>query len=152
MQNGTSDFRPDNVVADALFYDISPGYLGAAQTVLIAGRDFTWHDDADSPNVAIVNETFARKVFGSVRNAIGEYFMRGPGRRYQVVGVVQDGKYRTLTEEPQAAMFFSIRQETNSSTAWWCARPGCATGGDRDGENPERTGRGIARDSADLAG
>jgi predicted permease len=115
--NGTSDFRPDNVIADAMRYDISPGYVGAAQTVLIAGRDFTWHDDANSPNVAIVNETFARKVFGSVSNAMGGYFMRGPDKRIQIVGVVQDGKYRTLTEEPQPAMFFPIRQEMNSSTA-----------------------------------
>ena len=114
---GTSDFRPDNAVADAMRYDISPGYVGAAQTVLITGRDFTWHDDAGSPNVAIVNETFARKVFGSVSNAMGGYFMRGPDRRIQVVGVAQDGKYRTLTEEPQPAMFFPIRQEMNSSTA-----------------------------------
>ena len=113
--NGTSDFRPENAAADAMRYDISPGYLGAAQTALIAGRDFTWHDDASSPNVAIVNQTFATKVFGSVDRAMGGYFMRGPGSRYQVVGVVQDGKYRTLTEDPLSAMFLPIRQERSSA-------------------------------------
>jgi predicted permease len=114
--NGTSNFRLDNAVADAMLYDISPGYLGAAQTALIRGRDFTWHDDAGSPNVAIVNEMFARKVFGSVSRAMGGYFLGVSGKQHQVVGVVQDGKYRTLTEEPQPAMFFPIRQEKNSST------------------------------------
>jgi hypothetical protein len=104
-------------VADAMRFDSSPGYLGAAQTVLITGRDFTWHDDAGSPKVAIVNEMFARKVFGGVSRAVGGYFLGGTGKQYQVVGVVQDGKYRTLTEEPQPAMFFPIRQEKNSSTA-----------------------------------
>jgi predicted permease len=113
--DGTNDFRPGNAVADAMRYDISPGYLGAAQTVLITGRDFTWHDEAGSPNVAIVNELFARKVFGSGRT-VGGYFQGVSGKRYQVVGVVQDGKYRALTEDPQPAMFFPIRQETNSST------------------------------------
>ncbi len=114
--NGTHDFRPDNAVADAMRYDISPRYLGAARTVLITGRDFTWHDKAGSPDVAIVNELFARKVFGSAGRAVGEYFLSGSGKRYQVVGVVQDGKYRALTEEPQPAMFFPITQEPNSST------------------------------------
>jgi predicted permease len=114
--NGTNDFRHENEAADAMRYDISPGYLGAAQTALITGRDFTWHDDAASPNVAIVNQTFASKVFGSVDRAMGGYFMRGPGTRYQVVGVVQDGKYRTLTEEPLSAMFLPIRQEASSTT------------------------------------
>jgi ABC-type antimicrobial peptide transport system permease subunit len=66
--------------------------------------------------VAIVNQTFASKVFGSVDRAMGGYFMRGPGTRYQVVGVVQDGKYRTLTEEPLSAMFLPIRQEASSTT------------------------------------
>ena len=114
--NGTSDFRPDKAAADAMRYCISPGYLGAARTALIQGRDFTWHDDAGAPKVAIVNEMFARKVFGSVNRAMGEYFMGGPGKRYQVVGVVQDGKYRVLTEEPQPAMLFPIKQDANSST------------------------------------
>ena len=114
--NGTHDFRPDNAVADAMRYDISPRYLGAARTVLITGRDFTWHDKAGSPDVAIVNELFARKVFGSAGRAVGEYFLSGSGKRYQVVGVVQDGKYRALTEEPQPAMFFPVAQDPNSST------------------------------------
>ena len=114
--NGTTDFRPLNSVADAMYYRASPGYFGAAQTVLVAGRDFTWHDDAKSPRVAVVNERFARKVFGSVNAAVGGHFLKGDGKSIQVVGVVQDGRYRTLTEEPQPAMFFPILQDTTSET------------------------------------
>jgi predicted permease len=114
--NGTTDFRPLNSLADAMFYKISPGYFGVAQTALLAGRDFTWHDDAKSPRVAVVNETFARKVFGSIENAVGGYFMKGDKSRLEVVGVVQDGMYRTLTEEQQPAMFFPILQDTSDET------------------------------------
>ncbi|MGA7313778.1 MAG: ABC transporter permease [Silvibacterium sp.] len=114
--NGTTDFRPLNSLADAMFYKISPGYFGVAQTTLLAGRDFTWHDDAKSPRVAVVNETFARKVFGSIENAVGGYFMKGDKSRLEVVGVVQDGMYRTLTEEQQPAMFFPILQDTSDET------------------------------------
>jgi len=114
--NGTTDFRTVNSVADAIYYKVSPGYFGAAQTTLLAGRDFTWHDDAKSPKLAVVNETFARKVFGSVGNAIGGHFLRGDKSQFEVVGVVQDGKYRTLTEEQQPAMFFPFLQNTDTST------------------------------------
>ncbi len=114
--NGTTDFRPLNSAADAMFYKVSPGYFGVAQSTLLAGRDFTWHDDAKSPKVAVVNETFARKVFGSIGSAVGGYFMRGSDSRTQVVGVVPDGKYRTLTEEQQPAMFLPILQDTSDET------------------------------------
>jgi predicted permease len=113
FREGTRDFRPSNVAADASYYDVSPGYLGAVQTRLLAGRDFNWHDDEKAPRVAIVNETFARKVFGTT-DALGRYFMID--ERIKVIGVVEDGKYRTLTEDPTAAMFFPITQARNSQT------------------------------------
>ena len=49
----------------AHYYSISPGYLQAAATRLLAGRDFTWQDDATKPKVAFVNQTFARRMFGN---------------------------------------------------------------------------------------
>jgi predicted permease len=114
-RQGTADFRFSNSVLDAMFYSISPGYLHAAGTKLLAGRDFTWHDDAKAPKIAIVNETFARTMFGT-SSAIGKPFLLYGGTLYQIVGVVQDGKYRTLTEAPKPAMFFPVAQMPNSST------------------------------------
>jgi ABC-type antimicrobial peptide transport system permease subunit len=92
---------------------VSPGYLGTAQTRLLEGRDFTWHDDDKAPKVAIVNETFAKKVFGTT-HAVGRYFLRD-GRR-EVIGIVEDGKYQKITEDPTAAMFFSTMQSPRSNT------------------------------------
>ena len=74
------------------------------------GRAFTWHDDKNSPRVAVVNREFARKIFGSVENAIGRYYKMPDGTRMQVVGVAEDGKYASLTEDPQPAMFLPILQ------------------------------------------
>jgi predicted permease len=117
----TTDFRPTNEAADAMNYNISPGYLQAAGTRLLAGRDFTFSDDKKSPVVALVNRQFAVKVFGSVQKAIGGHFKFWGGNRAQVVGVVEDGKYRTLTEDQQPAMFFSSQQHTSSET-WLVVR------------------------------
>lgn len=112
--DATTDYRPTNSVADAMDYDISPGYFQAAGTTLLAGRDITWHDDRQAPQVAIVNRKFAEKVFGSVQKAIGGYFKRYNGNRVEVVGVVENGRYRTLTEDQQPAMFSPSLQRTDT--------------------------------------
>ncbi len=112
----TTDFRPTNYAADAMNYNISQGYLKAAGATLLAGRDLSIHDDSKAPKVALVNRTFAVKVFGSVDKAIGGHFKYWGTTRAEVVGVVEDGKYRTLTEDQQPAMFFSFMQQPVTGT------------------------------------
>jgi predicted permease len=114
--DSTSDLRPSNAAARALIYNISPEYFRAAGTALLSGRAFTWHDDKDSPRVAVVNPLFARKIFGSLPNAMGGYYKMKDGTRIQVVGIVEAGKYTSLTEDPQAVMFVPILQAPSSST------------------------------------
>jgi predicted permease len=106
----TSDLRPSNAAADVMMYKISPEYFDAARTTLLAGRAFSWHDDKNSPRVAVINREFARKIFGSGGNAVGSYFKMKDGTRTQVVGIVEDGKYASLTEDPQPAMFLPFLQ------------------------------------------
>jgi predicted permease len=105
-----TDLRPSNASASVFMYHISPDYLHAEGTTLLSGRAFTWHDDKNSPRVAVVNREFARKIFGSVKNTIGSYYKMPDGTRIQVVGVTEDGKYTSLTEDPHAAMFLPILQ------------------------------------------
>ena len=119
--DATTDFRPTNFAADAMAYHISPGYLEAAGTRLLAGRDLTYGDDSKAPKAVLVNRKFATQVFGSVPKAIGGHFKYWGGVRTEVVGVVEDGKYRSLTEEQQPAMFFSFQQHTASGT-WLVVR------------------------------
>jgi predicted permease len=117
----TTDYRPTNYIADAMDYNISPGYLQASGTRLLAGRDITFNDNKKSPTVALVNREFAEKVFGSVNKAIGGHFKFWGGNRAEVVGVVENGRYRTLTEDQQPAMFFPLEQH-DSSGIWLVAR------------------------------
>jgi len=97
------------------FYSISPGYLWAANTRLLAGRDFTWQDSPATPAVAIVNETFARRMFGDAP-AVGRHFLGSDKSPQLVVGVVEDGKYDSLTEDVTPAMFFPLGQNPDSNT------------------------------------
>ena len=119
--DNASDLRPANAAAIADVLRISPAYFHAAGTALLSGRTFTWHDDKNSPRVAVVNPVFARKVFGSETNAVGAYFKMRDGTRIQVVGVVEQGKYDGLTEDPAPAMFLPILQSPSSST-WLVVR------------------------------
>ena len=115
--DATTDFRPTNAAADAENFQVSPDYFRAAGTALLAGRSFTMHDEDKAPVVAVVNREFARKVFGSADNALGKHFkFWGGSNRAEVIGVVEDGKYQTLTEDPRPAMFFSFLQHPGSQT------------------------------------
>jgi predicted permease len=116
FKDSTTDLKLSNAAAVPMKYTISPGYFQAAGTTLLAGRTLTWHDDKNAPRVAVVNEEFARKVFGSTKDAVGRYYKLHDGTRVQVVGMVEDGRYMTLTEEQRPAMFMPILQSPTSST------------------------------------
>jgi ABC-type antimicrobial peptide transport system permease subunit len=79
------------------------------------------HDEDKAPLVAVVNREFARKVFGSVDKAMGGHFKFWGDKRAEVIGVVEDGKYETLTEDQKPAMFFSFLQFP-SSDSWLIVR------------------------------
>jgi predicted permease len=110
----TTEFRPANAAAQALTLRVSPEYFNAAGTSMLSGRNFTWHDDKNAPRVAVINQEFARKIFGSVANAMGRCYKTNEGERIQVVGVVEAGKYENLTEDAQPAMFVPILQWPSS--------------------------------------
>jgi predicted permease len=112
----TTDLRPANAAAEAVTFRVTPEYFRAAGTALLSGRTFSWHDDSNAPRVAVVNREFARRVFGSAANAIGRWYKASDGARAQVVGMAEDGKYGTLTEDPQPAMFLPIAQSPSAQT------------------------------------
>jgi predicted permease len=117
----TADLKPANAATQSYLYKVSPEYFQAARTRLLSGRSFTWHDDKDAPRVAVVNAEFARKIFGSAAGAIGKHYKVPDGSRIEVVGIAEQGKYHSLTEDPEPAMFLPLLQSP-SSEAWMVAR------------------------------
>ena len=97
------------------FSRISPGYFKTLGTPLLAGRDFDDRDTATSPKVAIVNESFARKLLNGA-NPIGRAFrideyVGRPRHMYEIVGLVKDTKYRDLREEFHPVVFVAAAQD-----------------------------------------
>ena len=118
----TQDLTPSNIASMPYRYDVSPEYFEAAGTSLLTGRSFSWHDDKSAPAVAVVNREFASKLFGSVTNAVGRYFKLQDGTRVQIAGVVEDGKYLSLTEGQQPALFLSVLQLPPTSLTYMVVR------------------------------
>jgi putative ABC transport system permease protein len=94
---------------------VGPSYFETLRTPLVAGRDFNAHDTTSAPRVAIVNQTFARKVFNSA-NPIGQRFRReatpsAPEEVFEIVGLAKDTKYQDLREEFGPIAFMPTSQE-----------------------------------------
>jgi predicted permease len=105
---GTTEFTLNNSVLMPYRFTISPGYFEAAATRLLRGRDVSWRDTTNTPYVAIVNETFSRKMWGDTP-AIGQRFIF-LDRLREVVGVAEDGKYHEIQESPQPVVYLPSAQ------------------------------------------
>jgi predicted permease len=98
----------------ANMYFITPGYIQAMGTHLIAGRDLDQRDSKDAPRVALVNEAFVRQLLPGV-DPVGKRFRHSTtGKWIQIAGVVEDGKYRSLGESPSPTVFESMEQVWNA--------------------------------------
>jgi predicted permease len=97
-------------VPTANMYFITPGYLQAMRTRLVAGRDLDQRDTKDAPRVALVNEAFVRELLPG-EDPVGKRFRhRATDKWIQIAGVVEDGKYRSLGETPSPTIFESMEQ------------------------------------------
>ena len=103
--------QPEPVV----YYNmVSPDYFETLRIALHRGRVFTKADSEKAAKVAIVNEAMAKKFWPS-EEVLGKRFRaKGPAKDDQslieVVGVVQNGKYRGVVEDPLPAFYVPVEQ------------------------------------------
>ncbi len=103
-------------IPSATVYQSGPGYFRAIGTRFLAGRDFDERDRKDAPLVVIVNQTFAEKLLPG-ENPLGKRIRFGTGGPlWQIAGVVEAGRYTTVTEDPRPAVWQPIEQQYNSAT------------------------------------
>ena len=100
-------------VPNAATAGAAPGFIPALGTRLLQGRDFTEQDGESSQRVAIVNDTFARR-FWPGQPALGKRFSfeSSAGPWIEVVGMIQDGKYFSLSEEPTPLVYVNLRPQS----------------------------------------
>jgi putative ABC transport system permease protein len=120
VQVGKPPLPPGNHQS-AMYYAATPGYLRALSIPIKRGRDFTEHDNAAAPAVAIVSESMARQFYAN-ENPLGQRIQMGNGSRpAEIVGIAGDvrdeeleSKGRPAVYEPAAQvpfddMYFGIR-------------------------------------------
>lgn len=113
---GTTEFTLNNSVLEPYRFTISPDYFEAAGIRLLRGRDVSWRDTTNTPYVAIVNETFAQKMWGDTP-AIGQRFII-LGHLREVVGVAENGKYHEMQESPQPVVYLPLPQSEQRHTTF----------------------------------
>lgn len=91
---------------------VSNGYFKTMGIPLLAGRDFTAHDNAASEKVIIINEALAGRLWPG-QDPIGQMVTQDGGRR--VVGVVGGVRHVTVEQDSGSEMYLPIRQTTDYS-------------------------------------
>jgi putative ABC transport system permease protein len=91
---------------------VSPRYFSTLRIRMLAGRDFTSSDDAGASDVAIINETLAKR-FWPGENAIGKRIEgMDPSHRHfmEVVGVIADPRNISLEQTPTPEYYIPFEQ------------------------------------------
>ena len=96
-----------------LYNVVAPDYFRTLRIGLITGRDFERRDDPGGPGVAIVNDTFARRFWGTASGAIGKRLKVATGDWRTVIGVAKDVKYARVNEEPRPHVYLPFLQCTD---------------------------------------
>jgi macrolide transport system ATP-binding/permease protein len=95
---------------------VAPKYFQTMDTQLVMGRDFTERDNADAPQVAIVNQEFARQFYGSEEKALGQrlHYWSSGSPPVEIVGIAKTGLYRSVYEDPRPYLFMPEFQHYES--------------------------------------
>jgi putative ABC transport system permease protein len=105
------------------YYAATPGYFSALRIPVKRGRDFTEHDDAASPAVAVISESMARQFYPA-EDPLGQRIQMGNGSKpAEIVGVVGDVRdqeleskgrpavYEPAAQVPFGSMYYGLRSE-----------------------------------------
>ncbi len=89
---------------------VGSDYFKVMGIPILAGREFSASDRPGTPAVVVINETFAREVFGET-NPVGHSFRFPEGEPITIVGVAKNSKYFTLGEQNTLALYSAYAQQ-----------------------------------------
>ena len=104
----------------AMTATVGPNYFKTLRTTILQGREFTEQDQEKSEPVAVVNETFVRRLMPELQNtaeAVGKRFSfkNSTGPWVRIVGVAEAGKYFNIAEDPRPFVWTAMSQDYNST-------------------------------------
>jgi predicted permease len=100
-------YSGDLIAPLRLFKNISPGFLQAAGTRLVAGREMTWHEIYALRPEVMVSENLARELWGTPSAAVGKHLREFSNMPWhEVIGVIQDVREKGLQEMPPEIVYW----------------------------------------------
>ena len=90
------------------YFDVGPDFFATLRVPIAAGREFSNHDTPATPLVALVNESLAKRLWGTVN--VVDRSMVLQGKTFQVVGVVKDYRPHPFGESPRGAAYVAYWQ------------------------------------------
>ena len=100
-------YRKGEIPPLYLYKQVSPGFLAAAGTRIIAGRDLTWNEVYGLRPVVMISENLAREEWGTPANAVGKRLREDLGLPWrEVVGVLQDVPEKGIQEKATETVYW----------------------------------------------
>jgi macrolide transport system ATP-binding/permease protein len=95
---------------------VNPEYFDSVGTRVVMGRDIGVQDTPSSPTVAVVNQSFVKKLFKPGENPIGQHFGGGPKSTgdFEIVGVAEDTAYTSVRWKDHLMYFVPLMQRPAS--------------------------------------
>lgn len=90
--------------AEVYSNSVGPDFFGTTGISVLQGRDISEADTSANHRVSVVNETFAKEFLNN--EALGHHVENG----IEIVGVVKDSKYRSVTEKNMPTIYYSLAQ------------------------------------------
>ena len=96
---------------------VTPAFFATMHIPLLKGREFSDRDDAGAARAVIVNATLAGRLWPG-EDPVGKRlrFAGSNTELREVVGLVADGKYRSLTERPSPYFYLPFSQDRRGET------------------------------------
>lgn len=97
---------------------VRENFLQVMGIPLLYGRTFRPEDNATSPKVVVVNQTFANKFFPN-QDAVGKHFTFDTSKPddLQIIGIARDAKYARQRDDVPPTVYGSYRQERPLNSA-----------------------------------
>lgn len=116
---------PSGEYPRARYYNVGPDYFHTMQIPLLSGREFNERDTSEAPQVAIINQTMARRFFAGEEPVGRQLLLVRSRQTVEIVGVVGDVKrfelenvvepevYWPYMQRPRWATYFVMRTESD---------------------------------------
>ncbi|HKG79193.1 MAG TPA: ABC transporter permease, partial [Pyrinomonadaceae bacterium] len=106
------------LASEAKIHNVRENFLETMEIPLLLGRSLTAQDDARAPQVAIVNQAFAKAHFPN-ENPIGKRFGLDSDRpaEMEIVGLARDAKYTSQRDDIEPTVYQSWKQSLGSMRA-----------------------------------